>query len=81
MENNSGYKPCETFKTGTKLIVPNDYASRIEIYIHTTKKYPMLVQVYDTKGLFEEFKFSKVEINPTLKDIDFSATNPNYKFK
>jgi outer membrane lipoprotein-sorting protein len=80
MENNSGYKPSSVIKPGTRLIVPNDYASKMELYIHKDKKYPVYIKVYDTKGLYEEFKFLKVEINAALTELDFSAKNPKYHF-
>jgi len=80
IENNSGLKPTTKIKAGTKLIVPNDYALRMEMFIHKTLLYPVLLEVFDNKGLFEEFLFRYVKINPPFKDIDFSEDNPSYKF-
>ena len=81
IENNKGLTPSGVIKPNTRLIVSNDYASKMEVYVHKEKMYPVHIKVYDAKGLFEEYKFLRVEINPTLLDIDFSATNPKYKFK
>ena len=80
MENNSGLKPNSYIKPGTKVIVPNDYASKMELFINKSQLYPVMLQIYDTKGLFEEFYFKYVKINPSFKDIDFSENNPDYKF-
>ncbi len=80
LENNSGLKPNSNIKSGTKLIVPNDYASKMELYINKSYMYPVMLQIYDSKGLFEEFLFRYVKINPPFKDIDFSENNPDYKF-
>ncbi len=80
MENNSGLKPSSILKPGLKLIIPNDYASKMIMYINKSTLCPVLIQIYDSKGLFEEFLFKYVKINVPFKDIDFSETNPAYKF-
>lgn len=80
MENNDGLKPNTKIKEGTKLIVPNDYASKMELYINKNLMYPVFLQIYDQKGLYEEFLFRYVKINPPFKEIDFSEMNPAYKF-
>lgn len=80
LENNSHVKGLGTIKAGTVLSIPNDYASKMEMYIHKDKLYPVYLKIYDHKGLYEEYTFSNVELNAPLKDIDFSAENPNYDF-
>jgi outer membrane lipoprotein-sorting protein len=80
LENNPHVKGLGTIKAGTKLTVPNDYASKMEMYIHKDKLYPVYLKIYDSKGLFEEYTFTNVELNAPLKDIDFSADNPAYGF-
>lgn len=80
MENNSGLKPSTNIKAGTKLIVPDDYASKMVLYMNESMMYPVKLQIFDSRGLFEEFIFKSVKINPQFKDIDFSETNPAYKF-
>jgi hypothetical protein len=81
IENNSGLTAGSTVKPNTRLIVPNDYASKMEIWIHKEKKHPVCLKVYDTKGLYEEYKFYNVEINYSVRESDFSEKNPEYKFK
>ncbi len=80
LENNPTIKGLGTIKPGTKLTIPNDYASKMEMYIHKDKLYPVYLKIYDHKGLYEEYTFTNVELNAPLKDIDFSADNPNYGF-
>lgn len=80
LENNPRNKINTKFKLGTRIIVPSDYASRMELYIHTTLHYPVCVKVFDNKGFFEEFTFTNVILNPTFKSIDFSIKNPAYNF-
>ncbi|HEX2936293.1 MAG TPA: DUF1571 domain-containing protein [Bacteroidales bacterium] len=80
LENNPHIKGLGVIKKGTVLSVPNDYASKMEMYIHKDKLYPVYLKIYDHKGLYEEYTFTNVDLNAPLKDIDFSAENPNYDF-
>jgi outer membrane lipoprotein-sorting protein len=80
LENNPGNKASTEFKPGTRLLVPNDYASRMELYVHVSQLYPVYLKIYDPKGLFEEFTFSNVSLNPLFRSIDFSHKNPEYHF-
>lgn len=80
LENNPKLKLTGTINVGTNLTIPSDYASKMEMYIHKNKFYPVCMRVYDNKGLFEEFSFNSVVINPPFTDQDFSADNPKYGF-
>lgn len=80
LENNNGLKANNTVKAGTRLIVPNDYASKMELYVNKANMTPVYLKIFDTKGVFEEFTFSNVLLNPPFKEIDFSDKNPSYKF-
>jgi outer membrane lipoprotein-sorting protein len=80
IENNSGLKATEVIKQGTVITIPNDYASKMELYIHKTKLYPLYLKIYDQKGLYEEYTFSNVIINPALTENTFSADNSAYHF-
>jgi hypothetical protein len=81
LENNPAVKGIGSIKAGTRITVSNDYASKMDLYIHKEKLYPVNIKVYDNKGLYEEYLFSQVDMNPALKDIDFSESNPEYHFK
>jgi outer membrane lipoprotein-sorting protein len=66
---------------GKSLVIPNDYARRMEIVILKENMLPALLRVYDEKGLFEEYQYLDLMLNPVFSDSDFSKTNPNYGFK
>jgi outer membrane lipoprotein-sorting protein len=80
LENNTHIKGLGVIKAGTKLTIPNDYASKMEMYIQKDKYYPVYLKIYDHKGLFEEYTFTNIAINPSFKDIEFSPKNPDYGF-
>ncbi|HEY4787018.1 MAG TPA: DUF1571 domain-containing protein [Bacteroidales bacterium] len=80
LENNPSLKGLSSIKTGTKLIIPNDYASKMELLVNKEKLYPIYLKIFDDKGVYEEYNFLQVIINPQFKDSDFSEKNPSYKF-
>lgn len=80
IDNNKSLKPTEVIKPGTKLVIPNDYALKMELLVHKDKLYPVHLKIYDHKGIYEEYYFQQVTLNPPFKDIDFSEKNPSYKF-
>jgi hypothetical protein len=80
LENNPSIKGLSIITPGTRLILPNDYASKMELYIHKDLSYPVYIKIYDQKGLYEEYTFTKVLINPIFKGDTFSANNKQYNF-
>ena len=80
LENNTDLDVIDEIEPGTKLIIPSDYASKMELYVHKEKFYPVCLRVYDNKGLYEEYSFFDVTINPKFTETDFSKDNPDYGF-
>ena len=80
LEDNPSLKGLNPIKTGTKITIPNDYASKMEILVNKEKLYPIYLKIYDDKGVYEEYNFQQVILNPVFTDLDFSETNPAYKF-
>jgi hypothetical protein len=80
LDNNPSVKGIGVIKPGTLITIPNDYASKMELYIHKEKFYPVHLKIFDHKGLYEEYTFSNVIINPKFTDLDFSENNPAYNF-
>jgi outer membrane lipoprotein-sorting protein len=66
---------------GKTLVIPNDYARKMEIVILKENMLPALLRVYDEHGLFEEYQYLDLILNPAFSENDFSKSNPNYGFK
>jgi outer membrane lipoprotein-sorting protein len=81
LENNSSVDGLGKIDKGTVLAVPNDYASSMEMYIHKEMLYPVRLVVSDLKGVFSDYTFTEVVINPAFNNADFSDNNPEYGFK
>jgi hypothetical protein len=80
LEENQGTKPFSTIAAGKTIRIPSDYASKMLIYLHKTQLYPVYIKISDPRGVFEEYKFTNVVLNPAFKTDDFSASNPKYNF-
>lgn len=67
-------------------ILPKDpakqyYCYRAIVTIDEEWKLPVAVKVYDWDDrLIEHYRYTNIQINPGLTDLDFSTGNPNYDF-
>ncbi len=66
---------------GTVLNIPSDYAMKLTMLIDKSTYLPIFMEVYDDKGLYEQYKFLEVKINPPFTEADFNENNKNYGFK
>ena len=67
-------------KAGQTIKVPNMYAKKVILYIDKINLMPIYQEVHDDQGLFEEYQYINLIVNPVLDADDFSKTNPEYKF-
>ena len=81
LERNPKFKEyIDVIPAGTLLNIPSDYAKKLTMLIDKSTYLPVFIEVYDEKGLFEQYKFNEVKINPSFTDLDFNETNKNYGF-
>jgi outer membrane lipoprotein-sorting protein len=80
-ERNPQIKSFDDIKPGTEILLPSDYAKQIVLYIDKELMVPVGVKAFDDKGLFEEYNYSNIKINPTFKEADFDCNNPSYGFR
>jgi hypothetical protein len=80
IENNNSISGIDKAKAGQVIRVPNDYASKLELWIDKEMMVPVQFKVFDDKGLFEEFTFTNVVINPVFKPEEFTPGYKDYKF-
>ena len=70
----------EDVNLGQELIIPSHYGVRMNLYINKLTMLPMLIRVYDVQGLFEEYDYTKFELNPKFTDNEFDASFAEYNF-
>lgn len=67
-------------KEGENIQVPNNYSSKSILYIDTNTYLPLFVQIYDEKGLFEQYEFHNLQVNPFISPEEFTKKYPEYHF-
>ena len=80
-EKNPFVKSFESLKPGTTIKIPSDYGKTIILYIDKKKQTPVGVKIFDEEGLFEEYTYLDVQINPRFQPQDFDINNPEYGFR
>ncbi len=70
----------DNINPGQVIKIPNDYAKKIIIYIEKQRIIPVVMKIYDDKGLYEYYEFSNIKINPEIKPGEFSREYAEYGF-
>lgn len=81
LEKNSLIKNFNDVKAGQKIIVPNSYAKKMLLYLDKELFLPIAIEVYDDQGLYAEYLYSDLKVNPVFQSDEFSASYKGYKFK
>lgn len=80
LEKNPIIKDYHDVKAGQIIKIPTDYAIKLIFYLDKKTMMPLVIKVYDDIGLFEEYKYSKLVLNPKFDSQTFTKTNQEYKF-
>jgi hypothetical protein len=79
-EKNPSIKSFESLKPGMNISIPTDYGKKIILYIHKQNLLPVGVKIFDEEGLYEEYTYLNVQVNPQYSPLDFDVNNPSYGF-
>lgn len=89
-ENLSDYKILELnpafssifdiIKEKTTILCPSDYAKEIILYVNEQNLLIVKIEVYDEKGLFEEYLFENIKINVTFDPKEYEPGYERYNF-
>ena len=80
MEKNGKVDGYEDVRAGQVIEIPNDYSPRMTLYIDQKRKVPLVMKIYDDKGLYEHYEYKSVIIDPALEADAFSEHNEAYGF-
>ncbi len=80
LENNPKVDWFDDVEEGDVIKVPTVYAKKTILYIDKSVMLPTIIKIFDDKGLFEQYEFSKLQFNPTFTAEEFSQDNKNYGF-
>ena len=70
----------QELKIGQTIKIPNSYANKIILYIDKKLYITVKIEVFDNIGLFEEYLFDSIEINPTFKKEEYFSNYKDYGF-
>ncbi|HXA00364.1 MAG TPA: DUF1571 domain-containing protein [Cytophagaceae bacterium] len=65
---------------GQIIMVPNAYAAKTILYIDKVNYMPVFQAMYDEKGLYEQFEFLNLQVNPVIPDEEFTKEYKDYNF-
>lgn len=70
----------DILKKGQTLKVPNSYAKHVTLYIDQLYFLPISIKILDDKGLFEQYDYHFLQVNPKIDDAEFTTEYKDYKF-
>lgn len=70
----------DILKKGQVLKVPTAYAKHVTLYIDQLYFLPVSVKILDDKGLFEQYDYFFMQVNPKIDDAEFTKDYKDYKF-
>ncbi len=70
----------DILKKGQVLKVPTAYAKHVTLYIDQLYFLPVSVKILDDKGLFEQYDYHFMQVNPKIDDAEFKKDYKDYKF-
>jgi outer membrane lipoprotein-sorting protein len=65
---------------GQALQVPSSYAKKMILYIDQAYMLPLVIKVFDGKGLYEQYAYKNFILNPTFHDGEFTSEYKDYGF-
>lgn len=80
LEVNPKYKDYGDIKEGDVIKVPTGYAKHVTLYIDKFYNVPIGIKVEDDKGLYEQYDYFFLQVNPKIDDAEFTKEYKEYKF-
>lgn len=80
LENNKGIKDFFDIKAGQVLKIPTSYSKKTTLYIDKSTNMPIFQKMEDDKGLFEQYEFYSLAVNPTFAANEFTEDYVGYGF-
>lgn len=77
---NKEIKGYDDVSPGQVITVPNDYSPKLVLVIDKHRMVPLVMTIYDDKGLYEQYEYSDVTIDPELLPAEFTVAWEAYDF-
>jgi hypothetical protein len=81
LEKNPKFKDYfDILKKGQVIKIPNWYCKTVVMYVDQLYFLPVSMKVSDDKGLFEEYNYHFLQVNPKFEEGEFTKTYKDYGF-
>lgn len=80
LEINKGVDDYDDVKEGQKIKIPNTYCRKIIFYIDKEYMLPIYQKLWDDKGVFAEYEYHNLMVNPYISDAEFTPDFKGYGF-
>jgi hypothetical protein len=81
LEKNKKFKYYfDILKKGQVIKIPTWYCKQVTLYIDKFYMVPISVKIMDDIGLFEEYNYYFLQVNPKFEDAEFTREYKDYKF-
>jgi hypothetical protein len=81
LERNKKFKDYfDILEPGKVIQVPTWYCKTVTLWIDSFYFLPIAVKIMDDKGLFEEYNYNFLQVNPKFEEGEFSKDYKEYKF-
>ena len=68
------------FDAASQRLLGERYAKKMILYIDKGYMLPLVIKVYDGKGLYEQYAYTKFILNPDFEDDEFTSEYKDYGF-
>jgi hypothetical protein len=81
LERNRKFKDYfDILEPGKVIQVPTWYCKTVTLWIDSFYFLPIAVKIMDDKGLFEEYNYNFLQVNPKFEEGEFTRDYKDYKF-
>lgn len=80
LELNDDVDYYDDVSPGQEISVPSSYAKKMELYIDQEHMLPLVIKVYDSMGIYEQYAYRKFILNPHFDEDEFTSEYKKYGF-
>ncbi len=80
LELNEEVDSYNDVEKGQEIKVPNHYAKSMTLLIDKETHLPLVIKVFDSKGLYEKYEYNSIVLNPTFAPNEFNMEYEQYGF-
>ncbi|MDQ3190350.1 MAG: DUF1571 domain-containing protein [Bacteroidota bacterium] len=80
VEINPNIKDYYNVSAGQQIKVPSAYAKKTIIYINKENYLPLVLMMFDDKGLYAKYEYRNLILNPDFSPEEFTKGYKDYKF-